>query len=87
MLTDILCNILTYLLDLLNKFDEDDKNTTEYIQKDINSVAHCSEIMQMNLNIDKCHSLHMGSNNTHLHYTIPRLCDTILAPTLTHSTS
>ena len=57
--------LYTYLLDLLNETDEADKYTTQSIQKDKNSVAHWSEIMQMNFNIKKCHSLHMGSNNNH----------------------
>ena len=71
--------LYTFLLDLLlNELEEADMYTTESIQKDINSVAHWSENMQMNFNIEKCHSLHMGSNNKHHQYTIPRQSGTIL---------
>ena len=69
--------LYTYLLDLLEAAENLDKHTTQSVQRDINAVAHWSEKMQMSFNIEKCHSLHMGSNNNKHQYTIPKLSDQI----------
>ena len=66
--------LYTYLLE---EADDADRYTPLSVQRDINMVAHWSERMQMNFNIDKCHSLHMGSNNTKHQYTIPKQSDTV----------
>ena len=66
--------MFTYLLE---QAEETETHTTLSVQLDINRVAHWSECMQMNFNIEKCHSLHLGSNNTKHQYTIPRQSDTI----------
>ena len=65
--------LFTYLLETAEKLQ---KYSPESIQEDINSVAHWSERMQMRFNIDKCHTLHLGSNNPKHQYTIPRQADT-----------
>ena len=62
---------------LLKEAADADKHTPQSVQNDINLIAHWSEMMQMNFNIEKCHSLHMGSNNTKHQYTIPRQSDTV----------
>lgn len=59
--------LFTYLLDLLEQYI----HMTRSVHRDINTVAHWSERMQMNFNIEKCHTLHMGSDNTKRQYTIP----------------
>ena len=66
--------LYTYLLD---ETADSNKHTPQSIQNDINLVAHWSEMMQMNFNIDKCNSLHMGSNNAKHQYLIPRQSDTV----------
>ena len=64
--------LFTYLLDAA-----EDKHSPESLQNDINAVAHWSEKMQMSFNIQKCHTLHLGSNNNKHQYTIPKQTDTI----------
>ena len=62
--------LFSYLLETLV---ENHQYSTESIQEDINAVAHWSEKMQMSFNIEKCHSLHLGSNNQKHQYTIPKV--------------
>ena len=51
------------------------QHTAASIQQDINSLSMWSQRMQMSYNEDKCHTLHMGANNLHNTYTLPKVTD------------
>ena len=67
--------LFSYLLEEA-AHDNEDEHTAESIQEDINTIAHWSEKMLMSFNIDKCHSLHLGSNNNRYQYTLPKQTNT-----------
>ena len=39
------------------------ENTTDMIQEDINILSRWADDMQMSYNVEKCHTLHLGSRN------------------------
>ena len=60
--------LFSYILD-----SQDHQHTQESIQEDINTLCMWSDKMQMSFNVDKCHRLHLGSNNTEFQYTLPKI--------------
>ena len=62
--------LFSYLLD-----SNDHQYTQISLQEDINMLCQWSDRMQMSFNVDKCHRLHMGSNNTEYHYHLPKISD------------
>ena len=60
--------LFSYLLD-----SNDHQYTQISLQEDINMLCQWSDRMQMSFNVDKCHRLHMGSNNTEYHYHLPKI--------------
>ena len=60
--------LFSYILDT-----HDNQHTQLSIQQDINTLCHWSDKMQMSFNVDKCHRLHMGPNNTKFHYSLPKI--------------
>ena len=61
-------NIFSYLLD-----NQAGPHTPNSIQNDINTLSNWSEKMQMSFNPEKCHRLHIGKNNNHYPYYLPKI--------------
>ena len=62
--------LFTYIMESATALN----HTSESLQADLNNLAVWCEDMQMVYNIDKCHTLHLGSKNQKYQYTIPRQC-------------
>ena len=52
-------------------------HTSASLQEDLNILAIWCDRMQMSYNIDKCHTLHLGSQNQKPTYTLPKMSNTI----------
>ena len=48
-----------------------DDSSIDTLQQDIQALSEWSEKMLMKFNVDKCHVLHLGSNNQDHHYYMP----------------
>ena len=55
----------------------DNIHTSASLQEDLNILAIWCDRMQMSYNIDKCHTLHLGSQNQKPTYTLPKMSNTI----------
>ena len=62
--------LFTYILDADTA---NDLHSTTSLQEDMNSLANFCDVMQMSYNIDKCHTLHLGSRNPKQQYTLPKM--------------
>ena len=58
---------------LLEAASAEDKYTPLSIQKDLNTLAIYCDTMQMSYNVDKCHVLHLGKQNNHYNYSLPKM--------------
>ena len=75
--SSIINNIISMYADdtkLLNSIYE---NTTDILQEDINILSRWADEMQMSYNVDKCHTLHLGSKNPQHTYFLPKMTDII----------
>ena len=53
------------------------ENTTDILQEDINILSRWADEMQMSYNVDKCHTLHLGSKNPQHTYFLPKMTNII----------
>ena len=60
--------LFSYLLENNNGL-----HTSTSIQEDINKLSTWSEKMQMSFNPEKCHRLHLGKDNNHYPYYLPKI--------------
>ena len=60
--------LFSYILD-----SDSNQHTQDSLQKDINQLCQWSDKMQMSFNVDKCHILHLGQQNTHYDYLLPKM--------------
>ena len=58
-----------------------DNQSTISIQEDLNKLAEWSQKMQMSFNPEKCHRMHLGYNNNHYKYSLPKIYSTVQKPT------
>ena len=58
-----------------------DNQSTISIQEDLNKLAEWSQKMQMSFNPEKCHRMHLGFNNNHYKYSLPKIYSTVQKPT------
>ena len=47
--------------------------TDELIQEDINILSRWADDMQMSFNVDKCHTLHLGTRNKNQTFFLPKM--------------
>ena len=64
--------LYSYIIDT----ETDGHHTPTSIQTDINTLVNWCDNMQMSYNIEKCHTLHLGSKNKSHQYTMYKQCNT-----------
>ena len=71
--SSIIKNIISLYADDTKLFNSVYENSTETIQEDINILSRWADDMQMSYNVDKCHTLHLGSGNKKHTYFLPKM--------------
>ena len=73
--SSIINNCISLYADDTKIFNSLFENSHESLQEDINTLSRWADEMQMSYNIDKCHTLHLGSRNKHHTYFLPKITD------------
>ena len=71
--SSIINNFISLYADDTKIFNSLFENSTESLQEDINILSRWADDMQMSYNVDKCHTLHLGSRNNHHTYFLPKV--------------
>ena len=71
--SSIINNFISLYADDTKIFNSIYLNSEESLQEDINILSRWADDMQMAYNIDKCHTLHLGSRNNHHTYFLPKM--------------